>query len=133
MLHSLVWQFLKRITMIKYNFYLKEKKFLQFLAITKLWIKLLKIFIYNLSVGISFHFSCVKIYSGVPGSCIKGMFNFMWNVQTLFQRGVPFYIWTSNQVDKMTIPIAVSLPLSIIAFFNRLMITWTFSREEGCV
>ena len=26
MLHSLVWQFLKRITIIKYNFYLKEKK-----------------------------------------------------------------------------------------------------------
>ena len=68
------------------------------MVITKLWIKLHKIFIYNLSVGISFHFSCVKIYSGVPGSCIKGMPNFMWNVQTLFQRGVPFYIWTSNQV-----------------------------------
>ena len=26
MLHSLVWQFVKRITIMKYNFYLKEKK-----------------------------------------------------------------------------------------------------------
>lgn len=55
-----------------YAFYLKMKK----VPLVCGFYEVVKIFMYRFFCGFYFHFFCVKIYSGVTGSYIKGMFIF---------------------------------------------------------